>query len=405
MHSLTADFFTNNRQKLVQAIGKKGIIVVPGNGLMQRSADTSFAFRQDSNLYYLTGITEPCAMLVIDTIRNEEWIMLPLRDGVKATFDGNIDSNKLMAVSGISSILSEKEGWKKLRQLAASAFYAPQKPASRLHDMYTNPHRTLVLTKLQRIANEKIVDIRSQLAALRMIKSEAEILVIEQAANITYQTLKMVTDNLKNYQSERDIEADISKQFLLGGASGHSYLPIVASGVNSCTLHYSNNNSSLLNNDILLFDIGAEVSQYASDISRTCVIGGKPSRRQQDVMQAVADAQAVIIDFIKPGHTFKQLSQFADITIANKLIDLGLLSKNYSPDNLHQYYPHAITHFLGLDGHDVGDYSSPLQNGMVITIEPGIYIAKENIGVRIEDDFVITKNGAKIIGKSLPPLL
>lgn len=405
MNQLNADFFKNNRQKLVNSTAKKGIIIVPGNGQMQRSADTPYAFKQDSNFYYLTGVSEPCATLVIDTKNNNEWLMLPSRDGMHAIFDGLVNIQNIQKTSGILDIVSEKDGWKRLQNLANQNIFLPNKPVSRIGEMYTNPHRATVYSKIRRIAIKPINDIRQQLSELRMIKSPIEQAIIANAASITYQALGSVMSQLSSYSTEREVEAELTKQILIRGADGHAYSPIIAGGSNSCTLHYIDNKAALKNGNILLFDVGAELSGYSADISRTIVYGSKSTNRKTEVIKAVASAQSEIIKFIGPGLTFKHLAEQSEIIIANKLINLQLIPKNYTKADIRKYFPHSVTHFLGLDVHDTGDYTKPMQAGMVITVEPGIYISEEAIGVRIEDDVVITDNGAKILGDSLPTLV
>ncbi len=394
---LTKDFFTNNRNKLVASLDTTGVIVVAGNGLSQRGGDSAFTFHQDSNLYYLTGVTEPCAVLVIDTVHNQEWIQLPFREGVHAYFDGEVSISQLKATSGIAEIITEREGWARLRKLSTETFYSPVKPVARIRDMYTNPHRAAVATKLQKITHKQPVDIRPHLNSLRMFKTAEELQILSTAISITQKTINQVSAQLSSYASEKELLADITRGFLVHGGDGHAFEPIVASGKNTCMLHYFANNAPLKKGDMVLLDIGAEVSHYAADISRT-MVNGSATRRQTEVIAAVADAQREVITALKPGMMFKELAEFADKAVAKKAIQLGVLPKTYTNQQLREYFPHAIGHFLGLDTHDAGDYTQPIQEGMVITVEPGIYLKDEAIGVRIEDDVVITKNGAKILG-------
>lgn len=400
MTELSKDYFTNNRKKLIASIDKVGLIIVPGNGLMQRSADTTYPFRQDSNLYYLTGIEEPCSTLVINTITNEEWLMLPLRQGIHAVFDGATDIKKLRDRSGIDDIIDESEGWQRLKKMRNTVWHAPLKPKPHIYDMYTNPHRAQVMDKARRIFGNSAYDIRPNLTSLRVLKSPEEIVEISKAVDITHTSLNIVINDLVQYANEQSIEAELTRQFQKLGASGHAYQPIVAGGLASCTLHYIANNAELKKGDMLLFDVGAEVNNYAADISRTVVYGQPPTTRQTEVIAAVAQAQKEIIQQLKPGLSWKDLSELSDKAVATKLVQLQLIPKSYQKSDIRKFFPHAVSHFLGLDVHDVGDYAQPLAVGMVITIEPGIYSASEAIGVRIEDDVVITNNGATILGSA-----
>lgn len=404
MSALGPNFFTQNRKKLIESLPEQGIIIVAGNGLQQRNGDSPFTFRQDSSFYYLTGIEEPCATLVIDMSSGSEWIMLPIRTGIHAIFDGAIDEKKISSQSGINEFIDEKEGFKRLRLLSGKKYFAPQKPQARTAEMYINPHRLYTYGRIARILG-KPYDIRSTLAAQRMIKSKQEISIIHEAAAITLASIQKVTNNMHEFSNEKQIEAELTKQFLNYGATGHAFQPIIASANATCTLHYNQNNAQLQAGEPLLFDIGAELHNYAADISRTIIYKNSPTTQQQEVIHAVKTAQAEIIKWLRPGCEWSDLAKKADDVVSKHLVQLGLLPKKHTKTDIRTYFPHAVSHFLGLDVHDVGDYSLPLAEGMVITVEPGIYIQSAGIGVRFEDDVVITKNGAKILGLDEPSLL
>ena len=239
---------------------------------------------------------------------------------------------------------------------------------------------------------------------MRMIKTADELDVMSQAAAITYTTLNEIENKLGLFESEKALEAEITKQFSLKGAAGHAYQPIIASGQNSCTLHYINNNQRIKNDSVILLDVGAEVSNYAADISRTFNVGNLSSL-ELDVINYVKDVQREIIKEIMPGMTFRELAQSTHHKIATQLVRLGAIDKKYSKEDVSDFFPHGVSHFIGLDVHDVGDYELPLEENMTITIEPGIYWKEKGVGVRIEDDIVITKNGAQIIGDNSISLL
>lgn len=394
---LNTAFFVNNRHKLIRSIGGKGVVVVAGNGQMQRTADTAYPFRQDSNFYYLTGIEEPNAVLVLDIVTNKSYIMLPIRTGVHAIFDGSQDIEQLKRISGVDEVIDINEGWIRLKKSNHSInVYMPQKPVTQIGEIFTNPFRAYVYTKIKRIYKTQPLDIRPNLAEIRSIKSSEEIKCIQNAVQITLQSIQN-TLGQKNIDSEYSFEAELSKQFRINGATGHAYSPIVASGQASCTLHYVDNNAKLRAGDVLLLDVGAEYNNYAADISRTKVWGKTANSRQESVINAVNYIQQQLIEYLKPGLSWKEFAAKADELVGEQLVGLGLVGKDYSRDELRRYFPHSVSHFLGLDVHDVGDYTKPLQPGMVITVEPGIYITDENLGVRIEDDVVITSKGAKII--------
>jgi Xaa-Pro aminopeptidase len=204
---------------------------------------------------------------------------------------------------------------------------------------------------------------------------------------------------LSKYEYEYQLEADISRGFRTRGASGHAFEPIVAGGVRACTLHNVANNSALAANELIVLDVGAEVEHYAADITRT-VNPGSSSPRQLAVLDAVQDAQNYAAGLMKPGILLGDYEQRVEHYIGKKLQELGLI-KAITSTAVRHYYPHASSHFMGLNVHDAGDYSQPLQPGMVLTVEPGIYITEEAIGVRIEDDVLITVDGARMLSNKL----
>lgn len=394
---LDASFFRKNRQKLIALLPKKGVVIIAGNGRMQRTADNPYPFRQDSNLYYLSGIEEPCVTLVIDTLHNQEWLMMPFRSGVHAIFDGEIDKNTLTQKSGITDIISEAEGLQRLKQLDShTSVFMPKAPPAKVADMYTNPYRAAVARKLKRLFNE-VIDIRFQIAELRAIKTSQELTILASAAKITIQATEQIAKQLDTFKTEAEIEAEIGYIFRKKGATGHAFSPIVASGSNSCTLHYVANNSHL-NGGLVLLDIGAELHNYSADISRTLLTKNHTSR-QKEVVQEVKRAQMTIIRQLAVGMSWQQLAELADNEVGKSLVNLGLIKTDFTRADVRTYFPHAVSHFLGLDTHDVGDYTMSLKTGMVITVEPGIYIQDESFGVRFEDDIVLTKSGPKILGQ------
>ncbi|HET8709663.1 MAG TPA: M24 family metallopeptidase, partial [Candidatus Saccharimonadales bacterium] len=205
------------------------------------------------------------------------------------------------------------------------------------------------------------------------------------------------------YSYEYEVEAELSRGFRAGGGSGHSFEPIVAGGANAVTLHNVANNSPLSADELLLCDVGAEYNHYAADITRTVALSN-PTRRQEAVYEAVLNVQEYAKSLLKPGvllHDYeKQIEQY----MGEKLRELGLI-KSISSETVRAFYPHATSHFMGLNVHDVGDYDRPLEPGVVLTVEPGIYIEKEGIGIRIEDDALVTDNGIEILSEHLPRTL
>ncbi len=400
----SSEFFAGNRQRLKELFIGTAPIVVTANGLLQRGNDSTFKFAQDANFWYLTGINEPDILLVMD--RDKEYLIVPERSESRQAFDGVVEAEPLSRRSGITTVLNEKDGWdqlglrlnkvKHVATLAVPPLYVEH------YGMYTNPARAVLIEKIKVHNHDvELLDINQHLARLRMIKQPEELSAIQAAIDITVRTIKQATTaaKLSKFEYEYQIEAELSRGYRASGAAGHSFDPIVASGERACVLHSVANNGQMAQSELVIIDTGAEVEQYAADIARTLSLG-PPSKRQQAVHAAVCDTQDYAFSLLKPGVILKDYEQQIEHFIGEKMRELGLI-KSISHEEVRRFYPHATSHFLGLNVHDVGDYERPLEPGVVMTVEPGIYIHDEGIGVRIEDDVIITQTGIKILSKKL----
>ncbi len=389
--SFNQNFYKSNRKRLAQLCSGE-LIIVSGNSLMQRSADTTFPFRQESNFLYLTGVSEPNLCLVIDSSTGVEFIMSTQKSKIAKIFDGDIDELSIKNKSGIEKILSFKEGFDYIEKHYKGKrifINAPQKWNKT--DFTVNGFRQTIKKRLQKSGIKTTKDIRPSLAGLRMIKQRPELEALKLAVDITKQALGEVESVIDSCDNEHELLRIVNIKFAKNNVK-HGYDPIVAAGKNANTLHYIKNNQPLNKGDVVLLDVGAEVSNYSADISRTYIKG--KNARAQTIIKAVKNIQVEIINEIKPGVTWQKLSNVANDLVANELAKLKIIKNKNQAKN---YFPHAIGHFLGLDVHDSGDYTKPLSENMVITIEPGIYVPEEQIGVRIEDDILITKTGAKML--------
>ncbi len=398
----TADFFISNRRKLQESIDSE-LIVLSANGLLQRSADTTFPFRQDSNFWYLTGVDEPDFVLVIN--REETFLIAPKRGEHRDQWDGAIDKKAILEASGIDEILEHHAGWTKLDLMIKKykkihTIY----PAEAYLDhfgFYANPARGALLSSLKKHRKLEITDIRKPLARLRQIKQPPEIKAIQKAIDITSKSLIAVKKKINSYNYEYQVEADVTREFLRRSASGHAYQPIIAAGRNAATIHYMKNNQPINEGALLLMDVGAEVCNYSADITRTFAIT-KPTTRQLAVYEAVKNMREYALSLLRPGLDMKKFEQSVDREMAKELLKLKLINDVDDKRKLKKYYPHLVSHFLGLDTHDAADYTQPLADGMVLTVEPGIYIPDEDIGIRIEDNILVTETGIEILSIDLP---
>lgn len=400
----SADFFTANRQRLRQLVGHDDPIIITGNGNMQRAADEPFKFTQDSNFWYLTGLSAPELTLVM-TVQGD-FLIVPALSLERQVFDGAHDLTAYTARSGLTDILGERDGWTRVRSSLANHRVAtlgmPPSYLSR-YRMFSLPYRRRLLAKLKRLdAHLEVQDIRLQLARMRAVKQPAELTALQRAIDITTDTLKEVTqtDILQPARQEYELEAAISYGFRRRGADGHAFEPIVGAGMHATTLHHIDNRGPITPGEFIVLDVGASVEHYAADITRT--VSQQPwTARQQQVFDAVAYVQDYALSLLKPGILLHDYEAAIADHMGGVLRDLGLIDKP-TPSAIRQYFPHATSHFLGLDTHDVGDYARPLEPGMVITCEPGIYIPAEGLGVRIEDDILITENGYRSLSEACP---
>ncbi len=406
--TFTSEFFKGNRERLTQLFSGTAPIVITANGLLQKGSDEAMPFHQDRSFWYLTGIDEPNAILVMD--KGKEFLIVPEKDKAKETFDGASDLDEIERLSGISTIYDDKKGWKKLESRLKKVNHVATLAARPRFDerwgMYTNPSRAELIQKLKGLNDSvELLDLREHLARLRVVKQDIEVSAIQQAIDISVDAIKEVIrpSKLSKYAFEYEIEADLSRGYRRRGASGHAFSPVVASGRRACTLHYVLNNNALASDELLILDTGAEFDHYTSDITRTVSLGGNPSSRQQSVYDAVLDVQEFGLNLLKPGVSFAECEKQLRVYMGEKLRELGLI-KTIDDDSVRKFYPHA-PHYMGLDVHDVGDINLPMEPGMVLTIEPGIYIPEEEIGVRIEDDVLITSEGIKVLTSNLPRAL
>lgn len=402
----TSEFFTGNRQRLRDSVKAKGPIIVTANAQLQRGADASFSFQQDAAFWYLTGITEPEVILVMDS--SGEYLMVPPREMIRQMFDGAIDTSELSRQSGITDVYDLETGWKKLsKRLKTSKQFLTPEPNPVYFEyfaMYTNPSRATLVARVQEYNPDiELVDIRKDIARLRMVKQAPELKALRQAIDITIDSIMDATteSKLASYNYEYELDAEIGYGFRRRGARGHGFDPIVASGASAATIHSLTNNGPLLPDSLVVIDVGADYGQYCADITRTYSVGGHPSSRQETIHAAVAEVQQYAFGLLKPGVFMKEFEIAIEVYMGKTLHKIGLI-KDTERESIRAYYPHACSHFLGLDPHDAGDYDAPLVPGIVMTVEPGIYIPEEGIGVRIEDDVLITENGIEILSRRLP---
>jgi Xaa-Pro aminopeptidase len=370
---------------------------------LQSSNDDTYEFRQDANFWYLTGIDFPDIVLVMDN--TGDYLIAPKQDPIKESFDGVISSHKLAKTSGITAIFDDFAGWDRLKNTirinkqAATLFASPA--YIKFFGFYTNPARARLINRIKRISKVELTDIRKSLATLRMVKQPSELLAIKKAIEITTDSLGEVIGSLQSnrYKYAFEAEADLTYKFKIRRASGHAFSPIIASGSQACTIHNLANDAKLTTNQMVIFDVGAVFDHYPADISRT-KIQSRPSPRQKAIYEAVIEVQRYALSLLKPGITIRWYEGQVETYMGQQLKKLGIINAVNSKA-VRQYFPHATSHYLGLNVHDAGDYDADLLPGMVLAVEPGIYVPKEGIGVRVEDDVIITNDGVEVLSSNL----
>lgn len=396
MHS---DFFAGNRRSLVKSL-HGGLVVLGAYTGMQAQNDSAATFHQEANFWYLTGIDWPDWLVIIDGASGDEWLVAPTVDQSHQTFDGVLDFTRATATSGIRKILSRDDGVALLHKLARkhSIVHTIDNPPYAEHFGFAlNPNITATKRILERIFG-KVIDCQKDLAKLRAIKQPAEIAAMRRAIALTVKTFQEVATGFADFRTEYEIDAQFTYRFRQANAT-HAYAPIVAGGLNACTLHYDANADKIGLRDMVVMDIGARVDGYAADITRT--YAKRPTSRARQVYEAVESAHHEIIGLIQPGLALVDYSAKVDEIMKRALNGLGLLADLSDVTTYRKYFPHAVSHGLGIDVHDSLGGARYLEPGMVLTVEPGVYIPEESIGVRIEDDILVMESGRENLSSKL----
>lgn len=400
------NLFVENRIRFATSMRANSVAIFNSNDEMPRSADGNFPFRQNSDLFYLSGIDQEETVLVIfpdspnPTYR--EALFLKKTNEHIAVWEGHkYTMDEARAASGIKNIFWKEDFEKTLPMLmnwAQNCYLNANE-----HDRYVHlvPYRDL------RFANElkqrwPLMNYeRSALIMqkLRQIKSSVEIDQLKKAMNITDKAFRRVMKFVKPGVTEFEIEAEIFHEFIRNRATGAAYGSIIASGANACVLHYVDNNLECKAGDVILMDFGAEYANYAADLTRCIPVSGKFTKRQKEVYNAVLRVMRYATSRLVVGNLIDKYHKEVGLKMEEELIKIGLLKaadvKKQDADNplYKKYFMHGTSHFLGLDVHDVGNKFEPMKAGMVFTCEPGIYIPEEGLGIRLENDILITEKG------------
>ncbi|WP_419876977.1 aminopeptidase P family protein [Brevibacillus centrosporus] len=397
--------FVNRRQRLAEKMPDYSALVLFSGVLKTRSGDDKYPFSPNRSFYYLTGIARSKLILMITKRTGivTETLFLQRPNELEAKWTGAVLSDQeARKQSGIEHF-DYLDEW---LQSFGTFVRRCEGKCSLYLDLYRDQWSD-ELTPAESFAEEaqkkyrtlQIQDAGPWLKELRMVKSPAEIVEIKRAIAITDEAIRRMWSHSRPGIMEYELEAHYDFTLKSHGVRELPYLPIIASGLNATVLHYEDNDQRTEDGDLVLLDLGAASNYYAADISRTFPVNGRFTERQKEIYQLVLEAEIKTIEAVKPGVTLQQLNEVTKQVLTDGLLRLGLIRES---SELTKYYYHGVSHHLGLDTHDISDYSAVLQPGMVITVEPGLYIEEETIGIRIEDDVLVTAEGCEVLSSEIP---
>ncbi len=414
-HKLNSEIFVNNRRRFVSHLAPNSLAVFNSNDIYPTGADGTLPFKQSPDIFHLSGVDQEESILVIypDAPKEEYKEMLFLKETSPkiAVWEGaKLDKDQAFDVSGIKSVFWLTDFNRVFTEVMSHA-----------ENVYLNSNEHLranveVETREARFVNwcKENYPLHTYKRAapimhvVRAIKSDLEVAVMQEAADITTKSYDRILKFLKPGVWEYELEAEFMHEFLMNRSRGFAYTPIIGGGYNACVLHYIENNDECKDGDLVLFDVGAEYANYACDVTRCFPVNGKFTDRQKEVYSAVLRVKKGAEKLLVPGNNLVDYHKAVGKLMETELIALGLITQeevaNEDPawPAYKKYFMHGTSHYIGIDVHDVGLWTGKIEAGMVFTCEPGIYIPEENLGIRLEDDLVVTENGLINLTKHIP---
>jgi Xaa-Pro aminopeptidase len=407
--------FIQNRNNFKEHLKPNSIAIFFSNDIMPTNADGAMGFKQNSDLFYLSGIDQEESILVIfpdaKDEKHKEILFLRETNETIAIWEGEkLTKEQATEISGIKTIYWTHQFEQILRTLMYQAEYVYLNSNEHLRKYIETETAQDRWNKkiMQNYPLHKYERAAPILFKLRTIKHSIEIDLIQQACNITEKAFRRILKFVKPGVWEYEIEAEMLHETIINRSKGFAYSPIIASGRNACVLHYVENNKQCQDGEVILIDVGAEYANYASDMTRCIPVNGKFTKRQKEVYNSVLFVLKEATKLLRPGMTFEKYNAEVGRLMTEELLKLKLLTKEdiqkQTPEKpaYKKYFMHGTSHFLGLDVHDVGFFYEPMQAGMVFTCEPGIYIPEENLGIRLENDILITQNGQINLMQNIP---
>jgi Xaa-Pro aminopeptidase len=403
---IDSQLFISNRERLKALLKANAMVIIHSNDVIPSNADGTLGFRQNNDIFYLTGIDQEESILVLfpdfpDENFREILLVRETSEHIKVWEGEKLTKQQASEISGIKKVIWTSNFDTILRKLA---FEAEQVYLNlNEHDggdwHFESRERRFISEFKQKFPLHKIKRLAPLMHQLRVIKQPTELELIKKAIEITGKGFARMAKKLKPYVAEFELEAELIHEFLMNRSRGHAFAPILASGESACVLHYVTNNNFCKHDELILMDFGAEYANYNADITRCLPVNGKFSARQKQVYEAVLRILKAAKKRLIAGNTMENLRKEVGKIMELELIQLGLLKEEdiekQSEDAplYKKYFPHGISHHLGLDVHDVGSRYEVFKAGMVFTCEPGIYISEEKLGIRLENDILITETG------------
>ena len=408
--------FINNRSRFVKYLKPKSLAVFNSNDIFNTGADSTLPFKQHRDIFHLSGVDQEESILVIfpdcnNKLHREILFLKETNDHIAVWEGEKLTKKKATKLSGIKTVYWLNQFETMFRQLvieSENVYLNSNEHLRNNSEMETREDRFIKKFKSD-FPNHLISRSAPIMHLIRSVKDPIEIQLMQKACDITEKGFRRILGFIKKGIMEYEIEAELIHEFLRNRSNGFAYTPIIASGSSACVLHYIENNKSCNDKEVILMDFGAEYANYSSDLTRCVPVNGKFTKRQKEVYDAVLKVKKEATKLLKPGLLLNQYHQMVGEIMEKELVDLGLISKN---DILNQdpkwpaykkYFMHGTSHYIGLDTHDLGSWREPIKANMVFTVEPGIYIPEEGLGIRLEDDVVIQKKGEPLnLMKNIP---
>ncbi|WIV10654.1 aminopeptidase P family protein [Proteiniborus sp. MB09-C3] len=400
---MNKELYITTRKKIMDNVEDNSLLVLFSGTAPHKSADADYDFIVNKNFFYMVGIEREKFILLIEK-RNKklkETLFIDKVTPLEEKWTGfRMKEDEAKSISGIESI--EPLGYFNdyLNSILFNNDYSNLYLDLERRGWDSDETKALKLAKniRDKYPHININNSYSIIAKSRMVKTTEEIEMIKKAIDITNQGIKRMMEKSKPGMMEYQLEAYFDFELKTLGAKRHSFNTIAASGENAIVLHYGENNCEMKDGDLILFDLGAEYNNYCADISRTFPVNGRFTERQKEIYNIVLKSQLETIKAVKPGLPFKELNNVTKKVLIEECKKNGLIKED---EEIIKYYYHGVSHYLGLDTHDVGGREVNLEPGMVLTIEPGLYIEEEGIGIRIEDNVVVTEDGCENLSKDI----